>query len=280
MIHMRTSRPEDIPRLRELWRLAFGDPEAYMDAFFQCWYRPERMLVLEEEGELRSMLAWFDTWLDVPDGNRWKAGYLYAVATHPDRRGQGLSGALQKYAAAYLRGEQGCQAMTTVPANPSLHRFFAANGFRECFTHSVRVWDAPVPEGEPPFRLERLSAADYGRAREAILSGTAHISYPEQALAFQEEAGALSPGGGLYAAGAAVLCAEEGERGLVIKELLGKPEDVELALRWAGALLPGWTGEYRTPGSQVPFGMLQWLYPGLERRWDWSSSAYLGLAFD
>ena len=61
MIRMRPSVPEDIPRQRELWGLAFGDDGAYVDNFYQNYYRPERVLVLEEDGVIQSMTAWFDT---------------------------------------------------------------------------------------------------------------------------------------------------------------------------------------------------------------------------
>ena len=50
MWNIRTSVPEDIPTQRQLWKLAFGDEDAYIDNFYQTYYRPERVLVLEEEG--------------------------------------------------------------------------------------------------------------------------------------------------------------------------------------------------------------------------------------
>ena len=72
MIRMRPSVPEDIPRQRELWALAFGDDGAYVDNFYQNYYRPERVLVLEDDGVIQSMTAWFDTVFDTADGNHWK----------------------------------------------------------------------------------------------------------------------------------------------------------------------------------------------------------------
>ncbi len=66
MFECRTSVKEDIPALRELWKLAFGDSESYIDNFFDTYYRPERVLVLEDGGAVRSMTAWFDTSLVVP----------------------------------------------------------------------------------------------------------------------------------------------------------------------------------------------------------------------
>ena len=140
MIQFRPSVPADIPRQRELWSLAFGDEGAYVDNFYHNYYRPERVLVLEENGVIQAMTAWFDTDFVVSDQERYKVGYLYAVATHPDARGRGFAGRLLEYADHYLKEEQGCQAVTTVPAEESLHRFFGANGFRECFTHDHCKW--------------------------------------------------------------------------------------------------------------------------------------------
>ena len=49
MWNIRTSVPEDIPAQRQLWKLAFGDEDAYIDNFYQTYYRPERVLVLFDD---------------------------------------------------------------------------------------------------------------------------------------------------------------------------------------------------------------------------------------
>ena len=51
MEHIRLSTTADIPALRRLWTLAFGDGGAYLDNFFDTYYKPERMIVLEQDGE-------------------------------------------------------------------------------------------------------------------------------------------------------------------------------------------------------------------------------------
>lgn len=89
MERLRCSVVQDIPRLRELWYLAFGDDGAYVDNFFDTYYKPERMLVLEEDGVVQAMTAWFDTAFVVPEEGSFRAAYLYAVATHPDCPGEG-----------------------------------------------------------------------------------------------------------------------------------------------------------------------------------------------
>ena len=282
MITVRPSVPEDVPAQRELWKLAFGDPESYIDNFYRTYYRPERVVVLEEDGAVRSMTAWFDTAFAVPGRGEYRAAYLYAVATHPDCRGRGLAGKLLAGADEYFRSLH-IPAVTTVPAEPSLHNFFGANGFRECFTFRQA---APVP-GEKllrPFGLEPVGVRLYGQLREAILKDTPHIAYPPDALEYQLGCCRLS-GGGLYLAetaqGAALLCIEGAQAGsLMVKELVACPEGQEQVLACLQDLLPGFGGVVRTPGGGVKFGMLKWLDPSLERAWDWTATGYLGLAFD
>lgn len=279
---VRPSRPEDVPAQRELWKLAFGDSDAYIDNFYDNYYRPERVVVLEEEGTVRSMTAWFDTTFAVPGRGEYRAAYLYAVATHPGCRGRGLAAGLLAGADEYFRS-LGIPAVTTVPAEPSLHNFFGRNGFRECFTCSRAV---PGTEEEliRPFELEPVDAKRYAELRETLLRDTPHIAYPLDALRYQEGCCKLS-GGGLYLAetarGAALLCAEGTESGgaILVKELVACPEAREQVLACLDKLLPGLTA-VRTPGSGVKFGMLKWLDSTLKKNWDWNTAGYLGLAFD
>jgi len=279
---IRLSIPADIPALRALWELAFGDGGPYLDNFFHNYYRLERMIVLEENGVVRAMTAWFDTTFVVPGMGEYRAAYLYAVATHPDCRGKGLAGRLLSWADDYFRS-LGIPAVTTVPAESSLHNFFGANGFRECFSHDE--FTAGIGETEQPaFALDELSPQVYGELREALLMDRPHIAFPADALVYQAGCCHVS-GGGLYAAdtgyGVALLCAEGMTDGtLLIKELLGQPRACEALLKYLPVLLPNFSGTYRVPGKNIPFGMLKWLDKSLENQWNWENLGYLGLAFD
>ena len=281
MERIRLSTPEDIPALRGLWTLAFGDGGAYLDNFFDTYYKPERMIVLEQDSEVRAMTAWFDTTFVVPGWGEYRAAYLYAVATHPVCRGQGLAGRLLAWADGYFR-TQGIPAVTTVPAEPSLHNFFASNGFRECFCHDEVLLS---PCSQPaPFTLESIPPETYAGLRETILRDTLHIHLPVEAVVYQAGCSAIS-GGGLYAAetgsGVAILCAEGMADGrLLVKELLGQATACEEATKFLHPLLPGFSGICRFPGRKTQFGMLKWLDKTLENQWDWDTTAYLGLAFD
>lgn len=289
MVAVRPSVPEDIPAQRELWQLAFGDSDAYLDNFYRTYYRPERVVVLEEDGAVRAMTAWFDTSFVVPGRGTYRAAYLYAVATHPDCRGRGLAGRLLAGADDFFRTLD-IPAVTTVPAEPSLHRFFGRNGFRECFTLGQEELDPAkldVPARENPLRPAEPEA--YGTVREQILAQLPHIAYPEDALAYQAGCCALGEGGlfvGETQAGPVCLCAEGDGQGLLLcKELLGGPA-VRQVLPHLPGMFPGRRLVVRTPAAPgqkegtLEFAMLKWLAPALEDRWNWEETGYLGLAFD
>jgi len=292
MLTVRPSVPEDVPAQRELWQTAFGDSDAYLDNFYHNYYRPERVVVLEEDGAVRSMTAWFDTTLVVPGREEYRTAYLYAVATRPDCRGRGLAGRLLAGADGYFR-TLGISAVTTQPAQPSLHDFFGANGFGECFcliqsTLSPEDFPPSVGEGTP---LRPVSPAEYKAVRDAVLSDCPYpyVVYPEDALAYQAGCCALG-GGGLYVGetseGPVCLCAEgDGQGTMIFKELLGcsvsevlpqMPRQFPAQKRLVRMAPP------RYPGAESmwKFAMLKWLDPALEKSWDWDTVGYLGLAFD
>ena len=200
MLQTRISTPADIPRQRELWQLAFGDGGAYVDNFYHTYYKPERMLMLEEDGVVQAMTAWFDTTFAVPGRGEYRAAYLYAVATHPKARGRGLAGRLLSDADGFFRS-WGIPAVTTKPAEPSLHRFFGRNGFRECFVHGQNSFHWEKAERNPGAAksLEPLSPGEYTALRESWLAEKPHIVIPEEMMGYQAGACALTPGGGLYA---------------------------------------------------------------------------------
>ena len=293
MLTVRPSVLEDVPAQRELWKLAFGDSDSYLDNFYTTYYRPEQVIVLEENGAVRSMTAWFDTAFVVPGQGEYRAAYLYAVATHPQCRGRGLAAQLLAGTDEYFRS-LGIPAVTTVPAEPSLHNFFGANGFRECF----RILGGTLRREEilpPPSNVLRPALPEeYGQVREQLLADIPHIAYPAGALAYQAGCCALGDGGlfiGETKEGPACLCAERAEEDLVIvKELLGSFGTRRLAFCALPRIAPARRWEIRGPRSREDsvgvnqnlgkFGMLKWLDPELEKAWDWSTVGYLGLAFD
>lgn len=278
MSRLRTSREQDVPKLRELWKLAFGDEENYIHHFFARYYAPERMLVLEEDGQVQAMTAWFDMPVVSAQGQVFPSAYLYAVATHPDCRGRGLAGQLLAFADQWLK-ERGFACVTTVPARPDLHVFFGKNGFAEQFALAREEY-IPPEAVDNPTALKRVDAREYGSLRESALAGVSHVAYAPAALDYQAGVCALS-GGGLYRVGEeGCTCVELAGDEVFVKELLVFPPEREAALAAIARTHPGKHYHVRTPymgkGEKWDFAMIKWLIPEPDRQ----DNAYLGLAFD
>ena len=275
---LRTAKLEDRPRLRELWKIAFGDSDAYIDCFFAACPDPERVLVLEDANGVQAMTAWFDMPLVSANGGQWPGAYLYAVATHPNCRGKGYAGKLLAWAGEWLR-ERGFTCLTTVPASESLHRFFGANGFEEQFALVERELTPDMTLAPAPMAAVEWRA--YGDLREPFLSGAAHVACGAEGLAYQQAVCRLSEGG-LFRVGSGCACVERTEGTAVVKELLAPEEEHPAILSALARTISAERWWVRTPckvGQEgVPFAMYRWL---VDRPDAWlTNPAYFGLAFD
>lgn len=267
---------EDVPHLRRLWKGAFGDGEEFLDLFFGSFYRPEETLVGREKGMPVTMLVLAPTGFR-GEGEERPLPYVYALCTDPACRGKGAARGLLDYAAALAGGAGVC----TVPAEGSLHRFFASAGFRE----GLATWEGTYSKGElpaPEGEAVPISAEEYGALREKLLEGLPHVTYPPAWLRLQEEVSRMS-GAGLYRieAGGRTGCAAVerlGEKELLAKELLCPGGTLE----GGGTLAAKLTGErycLRTPGEWAgPGGELRAF--GMVRGGAPAGRGYLGLAFD
>jgi len=276
---LRTSHIQDIPRLKGLWKLAFGDEDDYIDHFFHRYYTPERMLVMAEQGVVQAMTAWFDMPVVSAQGEVFSSAYLYAVATHPACRGRGLAGQLLDFADRWLK-EQAFVCVTTVPARPDLHRFFGQNGFMEQLVLTREEYLPRTVEKNAP--VKRVDAREYAALRENALAGMPHVAYATAALDYQAGVCALS-GGGLYRVGErGCACVEVAGEDVFVKELLVAEEEREAALAAIAQRHPAKTywvrGPYRGQSEKWEFAMIKWLTP--EPEWGGQENAYLGLAFD
>ena len=146
--------PADRQGLTDLWMQVFGDsPQAvkcFFDSFPCC-----RSYAAKEAGTVAAMVHAIERTLTP----RHKAAYLYAVATAPAFRGQGLCRSLMAFAEADLKA-RGYDCCILRPASSGLFRFYEGQGYETAFFRSHNAF----PGGEP------ISAAEYIRLREEILT--------------------------------------------------------------------------------------------------------------
>ena len=133
MLEMRPGRPEEVPAQKTLWKAAFGDEDRYIDWFYECCGASADVLEVVEEGRLASMLALLPQTLTLPGGGTASGWYIYALATDPGARSKGYGRQLLRFVDGYL-AERGADCVTTVPAEPSLFKFFGTVGFAPCFS--------------------------------------------------------------------------------------------------------------------------------------------------
>lgn len=292
MIEIRTAHLDEIPAEKALWKLSFGDNDAYIDFFYDHWDATRTTLVLLSDGVFSSMTALLPAQLVLPDGSTASSSYIYALSTRPDARKQGFAHFMLSYIDFFLQ-EQGTQCAVVVPTDQKLHRLYAAAGFTECFSVRASVLPrsdigAPAPEDS----ILPVSSEEYGALRERLLAGTLHVCYPQPVLDYQQGVSHMARGG-LYR-----LCVDGTEGCAAVeytddhtveaKELLMPPARRAGAAALLAAALPARQYRFRGPaagseaanGESIPFGMARWYDGKLARTWLRERGGYLGLAFD
>lgn len=241
-----------IPALRRLWKQAFGDTDAFLDAFFSTAFSPERCRCVTVEGKLAAALYWFDC--TYPYG---KLAYIYAVATEEACRGQGLCRALMADTHTLL-ASAGYAGAVLVPGSEGLFRFYSSMGYQTA--GYVHPFDAV--RADPPTAITQIGAQEYAALRRQYLPADG-IRQEGENLSFLQTQAQLYKGDDFLLA--AVM---DGPR-LWGMELLGNAQAAGGILTALGAD----AGHFRTPGGRTPFAMF--LPFGA-----FPPPAYFGLAFD
>lgn len=230
---------------KALWSAAFGD-DGWIDSFFRTAYRPENTLAIFRDGQLAAGLAWMDV---TCEGRR--LAYLYAVATAPEYRHQGLCRELMANAQKALAA-RGYDGSVLVPADDGLRQMYATMGYR----NFGGVENLTLPAGVP-VPLQEVTPQEYAALRRNYLP-VGGIVQEDGAIKYLAESAKLYAGNGF------LLAAAEDEP----MELLG---DASQAAGIVGALEKD-QGTFRLPGTS-PFAMFR---PICDDSW---TPAYFGLDF-
>ena len=242
----------DIAQLRSLWKKAFGDTDAFLDIFFSTGYSPDRCRFIRQGGIIGTALYWMDlSWDDR------KFAYIYAVATDPDCRGQGLCRQLMADTAALLTG-RGYAGAILVPQAEGLRAMYAKMGYLPAAPIDQVLCVASVP-----CPITQINLLDYA-ARRASLVPEGSLALGREALEFLGELARFYVGDGFLAA---VSLEQEHLR---ILEYLGNRELAPGLVAALGAT----EATLRTPGQGSAFGMYLPLSQGCPR------PEYYPFAFD
>ena len=223
-----------VSALRALWKTAFGDTDDFLDAFFQTAFAPERSLCALFGEQLGGMLYWFDTELE---GRRY--AYIYAVATDPAYRNQGLCRRLMADTHTHLKNLGYAGAML-LPQDPGLRRMYGTMGYETC----TKVREFTCEAAGDPVPLTELTAEEFAEQRRAMLPlGSViqegeNLSYLSGYAKFYEGPGFL------------LTAFPDGDK-LIGCELLGDVTKATEILRAFNLE----SGSFRCPGRDIDFGM-------------------------
>ena len=233
--------------LKTLWTECFGNEENWIDAFFSTAFDPNHVCCLNRQGSLAAGLCWMDTFCDGRP-----LAYLYAIATDPEHRQQGLCRELMGKTHDLL-ARQGYAGAILVPGDEGLRQMYGKMNYVNF--DGIRRFCAEAGE---PIPIRQLSPVEYGALRREYLPAGGVVQ-ENGAMEF------LASWAELYA-GADFLLAMSGDFGL---ELLGNADAAPGILGALGLE----RGSFRVPGEE-PFAMFRSLSED-----DWQPG-YFGLAFE
>lgn len=237
---------EQIPQLRQLWKEAFGDTDAFLDCFFSTAFSPDRCLCATVDCQVAAVAYWFRC---------GKYAYIYAVATAKKHRGKGICHALMEQIHHILAQEGYCGCIL-VPGDEGLRQFYGRMGYEDF--GGIMEFEC---ESGIPLPLRKIDVAEFVALRQKYLPDGGVMQDGEN-MAF------LSHWASFYQGEDFLLAATQEDDILRGLELLGNQNAAPGIVAALGAKC----GTFRTAGI-TPFAM--WL-PLCSKK----APTYFGFAFD
>lgn len=128
---IRKGNLSDSAALKQLWMSSFGESESSVDRFFDRVYSSNKAFVATCDGKVVAMMFLLGASLRIGT-DRFKAGYVYSVATDSDYRGNGIMKSLEKYLCEDALG-MGIRVVVLVPASKSLFKMYEKIGYKTSF---------------------------------------------------------------------------------------------------------------------------------------------------
>ncbi|MBQ4538702.1 MAG: GNAT family N-acetyltransferase [Oscillospiraceae bacterium] len=170
-------------QLKALWKNVFGDTDEYISLFFEKRFTPSQCVAAISGGKVVGML--FLLPFDLVCGNeRYSGRYIYAVATHPDHRRQGISEAMLSFAHKKAEDE-GAALSALVPANAPLFDYYRKRGFEtEFYKKELTLYpDSDVKSGQ----LSRCRLEEQLKTRRKLFADSRmFVDWDKAALCYQQ----------------------------------------------------------------------------------------------
>lgn len=240
-----------IPGLKQLWKACFGDEDAFIGRFFAVAFAPTRCRCVTDGEAVLAAAYWFDVEFS---GN--KAAYIYAVATDPAHRGQGLCRKLMDTIHSHL-AESGYIGAMLVPGDDGLREMYG----KMDYVNFGGMEEFACAAGDSSLAVQQIATEEYANLRRTFL--------PENGVVQEKEnLNFLRQFYRFYRADGCVFAAASTGSELFVAELLGDRAAAPGILAALG--MP--SGVFRVPGNDA-FAM----YRSLDGK---DAPGYFAFAFD
>ena len=242
-----------ISALRDLWKKAFGDTDAFLDTFYCTAFHVDHCRVAMVNSELAAALYWFDCSV-----NGQTIAYIYAIATAENYRGNGACHVLLADTHRRLK-ELGYKGALLVPGSEALVGLYEGAEYEIC----TKISELSCTAEDMGLFIRKIDKNEYASLRKQFLPRDGVLQEKDN-LDFQATQASFYTGDNF------LFCARIEQENLYGVELLG---DTSLA---PGILyaLDCKDGTFRVPGKDKPFAMFHALSE------DAVEPGYLGFAFD
>lgn len=233
---IREASEQDIPQLKQLFKVCFGDTDAFLNLFFTEYFPNTTCMVAIRDERIVSMLFLCPARM-MADEVRRLIYYVYACGTLPEYRRLGIMDQLLQVSYAFVK-QQDAWGLVLVPASDPLADYYQRLGFRP-FSYYAKEKMTPVVYDE---EIEILKPCDlslkqvvYIRNRQ--FKGEYQVRWSQKHIAFTITLLELQGGGcmGLQWKNGRkdYLLYEKKKGGLIVKET----SVVENILPWLTPLL-------------------------------------------
>ena len=246
-------KPQHMSQLRQLWTAAFGDGDDFLDMFYSTAYAPQRCRCVLDGDRICAVLYWFDCTCEDQ-----KLAYIYAVATDPAYRNQGLCRKLMDDTAQHLQA-LGYAGALLLPQDPGLRQMYGKMGYIPC----TCIGEFTCQAGPDPLPLTELTAEEYAKQRKALLP-TGSVLQEGENLSY------LAGYSRFYQSKDTIFTLVLDESHAICYEILGNVNKGPGILRTLGAE----SGLFRYPGKEKPFTMYRPLVANCPK------PQYFAFAFD
>lgn len=199
-------RERDGEQIKKIWRTCFGDEEEYITYFLDHRMTEDNMLVIYRDGKAVSMASFLPAEY-LSGGAYVSARYVYAVATLPEYRGQGLASGILKFARARFE-----EPLILAPAEESLNAYYEKLGFQRAFgsekhelvsaagedageQKNVQALELRGQEENVMEAVEPVTPEEYVKIRDAGFEKEGYVRWDVDAVRYAMELSAFCGGG-------------------------------------------------------------------------------------